>query len=191
MQKLIPLKQLGQNFLIDKNILEIIISRSELNSNDCVLEIGPGHGILTSALLKKNISCLHSIELDKRFQPELSQLENDNKNLFIHWNDALKFDYKTLQPFPNKVIANIPYNITTPLIWQLIKFSEKGLKYHLYMVQKEAAERLTAKPDSKSRYPLGITLEAIGKVNIIKNISRKCFRPIPKVDSCLIEIMKF
>ena len=141
--------------------------------------------------MNKNISCLHAVELDERLKPELEELRGELKenNLKLHWGDALKINYELLEPFPEKVISNIPYNITTPLIWKLLEFASNGLKYHLYMVQKEAAERLTGKPKTKSRYPLGITIEAMGRAKIIKNVSRECFRPVPKVDSCVIEII--
>ena len=185
---MIALKRFGQNFLVDKNILSLIISRAELNPDDRVLEIGPGHGVLTRALLDSKISCLHSIELDERLRPELEELERCEKNLHVHWGDAVKFDYEFLTPFPNKVIANIPYNITTPLIWNLLKFSSRGLNYFLFMLQKEAALRITAKPDTKERYPLGVTVEAMGRAVIVKNVSRKCFRPVPEVDSAIVEI---
>ena len=132
---MIALKRFGQNFLTDKNILSLIISRAELNPDDRVLEIGPGHGVLTWALLDSKISCLHSIELDERLRPELEELERCEKNFRLHWGDAVKFDYESLTPFPNKVIANIPYNITTPLIWNLLKFSSRGLNYFLFMLQ--------------------------------------------------------
>ncbi|MBR1485822.1 MAG: ribosomal RNA small subunit methyltransferase A [Synergistaceae bacterium] len=186
---LVPKKRFGQNFLIDKNILDFIISRADLNSQDCVLEIGPGHGVLTRALLAENISCLHAIELDERLKPELEKLENAHENFHIYWDDAVKFDYESLNPFPNKVVANIPYNITTPLIWNLLKFSQKGLRYFLFMLQKEAALRITAPADSKARYPLGVTIEAAGRASIVKNVSRNCFRPVPNVDSALVEIV--
>ena len=186
---MIALKRFGQNFLIDKNILSLIISRAELNSNDCVLEIGPGHGVLTCALLAEKISCLHAIELDQRLKPELEELESHYKNFYLNWGDAVKFDYESLNPFPNKVVANIPYNITTPLIWNLLKFSSKGLRYFLFMLQKEAALRLTALPDTKERYPLGVTIEAMGHAAIVKNVSRSCFRPVPDVDSAIVEII--
>ena len=186
---MIPLKRFGQNFLIDKNILAEIISRADLKESDCVLEIGPGHGVLTRALLEKNIACLHSIELDERLRPELENLERREKNFYLHWGDAVKFDYTSLNPFPNKVIANIPYNITTPLIWELLKFSGLGLNYFLFMLQKEAALRIIAPPDTKARYPLGVTIDAMGRAGIVKNVSRNCFRPVPEVDSAIVEII--
>ena len=184
-----PLKRFGQNFLIDKNILSEIISRSNLSENDCILEIGPGHGVLTRALLEKKIKCLHAIELDERLRPELEDLEKYEKNFFLHWGDAVKFDYNSLNPFPNKIVANIPYNITTPLIWKLLKYSALGLNYFLFMLQKEAALRIIAPADTKARYPLGVTVEAMGKAVIVKNVSRNCFRPVPDVDSAVVEII--
>ena len=181
-----PLKRYGQNFLIDKNILAAIISRSQPSNQDCVLEIGPGHGVLTRALLAENVKCLHTIELDERLRPELEDLATQHKSLVLHWGDAVKFDYSSLNPFPDKVIANIPYNITTPLIWNLLKYP---IKYYLFMLQKESALRLIAPPDTKERYPLGVTIEAMGRASIVKRVSRKSFRPAPEVDSALVEIV--
>ena len=183
------LKRYGQNFMTDKNIIAFMISRSYACENDCVLEIGPGHGILTRALLDANVKCLHTVELDERFRTELEELASHDERLNLHWGDAVTFDYDSLEPFPNKIIANIPYNITTPLIWKLIQYSKHGLTYHMHMLQKEAALRLTAPPDTKARYPLGVTLDAMGHAAIIKNVSRECFRPIPNVDSVIAEIM--
>ena len=180
------LKRYGQNFLVDRNILACIIRQANLSHDDVVLEIGPGHGVLTRAILDEGVKCLHSVEIDERLRPELEELLSPQFQL--HWGDAVKFDYSTLSPFPNKVIANIPYNITTPLIWELLKFAGNGLTYHLYMLQKEAALRLTAKPDTKERYPLGVTVEAVGRAGIVRNVSRECFRPVPDVDSVLAEI---
>ena len=184
----VALKRYGQNFLVDANILGIIISHSCLCESDCVLEIGAGKGVLTRALLESGVKFLHSLEIDERFRPELEEIARENENFAIHWTDAMKFDYGSLRPFPNKIAANIPYNITTPLIWNLLKFANFGLTRHVYMVQREAAERLAAKPDTKARYPLGVALEAMGSVKIVKQVSRKCFRPVPDVDSCIIEI---
>lgn len=182
------LKRYGQNFLVDGNILSLIVKRAELSVEDIVLEVGPGHGVLTRALLAENVKCLHCIEIDERFKPELDGLSAENPSLKVHWGDAVKFDYESLSPFPNKAVANIPYNITTPLIWKLLRFAERGLRYHLYMLQKEAALRLTAPPDTKERYPLGVTVEAVGRARIVHNVSRGCFRPVPKVDSAVVEI---
>ena len=181
-----PLKRYGQNFLIDKNILAFIISRSKPDNQDCVLEIGPGHGVLTRAILAEGVKCLHTVELDERLRPELEDLAENNKALKLHFADAVKFDYATLEPFPDKVIANIPYNITTPLIWKLLHYP---VRYYLFMLQKELALRLVASPDTKERYPLGVAIEAMGHASIVKRVSRKSFRPAPEVDSALVEIV--
>ena len=189
MKMIRALKRYGQNFMTDKNIIAFMIERSCVNENDCVLEIGPGHGILTRALLDAGVKCLHCIELDERFHDELDELAMTDDHLHVHWGDAVTFDYDALVPFPNKIIANIPYNITTPLIWKLIQYAKLGLTYHMYMLQKEAAIRLTAPPDTKARYPLGVTVDALGHASIVKNVSRECFRPVPNVDSVIAEIV--
>jgi 16S rRNA (adenine1518-N6/adenine1519-N6)-dimethyltransferase len=100
----------------------------------------------------------------------------------------MRIDYGALSPFPNKSVANIPYNITTPLIWRLLAFAPRGLTYHLYMVQKEAADRLTAKRDTKERYPLGVALEVMGETSVVRKVPPACFRPVPRVESALVEI---
>lgn len=182
------LKRFGQNFLIDNNILLFIVSHANISPDDCILEIGPGHGVLTKALLEHNPKCIHSIEIDERFKPELETLALSNNRLVLHWGDAVKYDYSSLSPFPNKVIANIPYNITTPLIWELLKFAHKGLKYFLLMLQKDAALRIIAPSHSKSRYPLGVCIEAMGYAKILRSVNPQCFRPVPKVDSAITEI---
>ena len=182
------LKRYGQNFLVDKNILACIIRRSELSNDDVILEIGPGHGVLTRALLAENVKCVHSVEIDERLRPELEEIAEKDSRFNLHWGDAVKYDYESLSPFPNKVIANIPYNITTPLIWELLKFAGKGLKYHLYMLQKESAMRITAPEDTKERYPLGVTVQAMGSACVVRNVPRECFRPVPNVDSVIAEI---
>ena len=183
------LKRYGQNFLVDKNILGLMLERSGACENDCVLEIGPGHGILTRGLLERGVKCLHCVELDERLRPELEELARENERLILHWGDAVKFGYASLDPFPDKVIANIPYNITTPLIWELLKFADRGLTYHMYMLQKEAADRITAPPDTKARYPLGVCIEAMGRARVVRKVPPECFRPVPEVDSAIAEIV--
>ena len=183
------LKRYGQNFLVDKNILACIIRRACLSPDDVVLEIGPGHGVLTRALLAENVKCVHAVEIDERMRPELEETAGNDSRLTLHWADAVKFDYSSLSPFPNKVIANIPYNITTPLLWELLRFANRGMKYHLYMLQKESAMRIIAPEDTKERYPLGVTVQAMGHAVIVRNVPRECFRPVPNVDSVLAEIV--
>lgn len=183
---------IGQNFLIDKNIVQNICEAANIVSLDSILEIGPGKGILTTALVNSSAKKVYAIELDERLKDILLPLEENNEKLQIFWQDALRFDYRSaehLRPYPNKLIANIPYHITTPLIWKLLEdAAPMGLNFMILMIQKEVAERLTARATSKERCPLGITLEKMGHVSILKKVSPNVFRPKPKVDSAIIKI---
>lgn len=181
-------KRLGQNFLVDRNILAEIVERAHVAADDVILEVGPGQGVLTAELLRAGCACLHAVELDLRLKDILERMQSGEPRLHLVWGDAMHVDYSSFSPFPRKVVANIPYNITTPLIWKLLTFASAGLTYHLYMVQKEAADRLLAPHDTKERYPLGVTLEAMGRVALVRRVPPGCFRPVPRVDSAIIEI---
>ena len=183
-----PRKRLGQNFLIDRNILLEIVQRAGISPTDILLEVGPGQGVLTRELLEAGCLHLYAVELDFRLKDILEGLQRENHRLSLIWKDAMQLDYAALAPFPNKIVANIPYNITTPVIWKLLPLAPLGLTYHLYMVQKEAADRLLAAADTKERYPLGVALEAMGKVSLVRRVPPTCFRPVPRVDSAVVEI---
>lgn len=181
-------KHLGQNFLVDRNVLMEIVERAAVTATDTILEVGPGQGVLTKELLQKGCAKLYTVELDERMRPFLENIEAAPSRFERVWGDAMRVDYGAFSPFPNKVVANIPYNITTPLIWRLLPFAAHGLTYHLYMVQKEAADRLLAPADTKERYPLGVALEAMGQVKLVRKVPPTCFRPVPRVDSAVVEI---
>ena len=183
------LHRFGQNFLIDRGVLEDIVARAAIEEDDVVLEIGPGQGVLTRALLARGCAHLHAVEIDERLRETLEELASREARLSLHWGDVLRMDCGSLVPFPQKVVANIPYNITTPLIWSLLRLVSRGLRYHLYMVQKEATDRLTAPSDTKERYPLGVTLEVMGAVERVRRVPPSCFRPRPRVDSAVVEIV--
>lgn len=183
------LHRYGQNFLVDRGVLEDIVNRAAIGAEDVVLEIGPGQGVLTRALLERGCAHLHAVELDDRLRGPLETLALREPRLSLHWGDALRMDCGAFVPFPQRGVANIPYNITTPLIWSLLRLAARGLRYHLYMVQKEAADRLTADADTKERYPLGVTLEVMGAVERVRRVPPSCFRPRPRVDSAVIEIV--
>lgn len=186
----VPNTDIGQNFLKDRNILRILVEEAELAPLDNILEIGPGMGVLTEELLAGPCQSVTAIELDRRLAPFLNPLAERYSKFHLHWNDALRFPYQELSEHPNKVIANLPYYITTPLIWTLLEaLSTEGLQMLLLMVQKEAGERLVAPPKTKGRTPLGITLEAMGNVSILRHIPPTAFFPRPSVDSSLIRIV--
>ncbi|MBL3538584.1 16S rRNA (adenine(1518)-N(6)/adenine(1519)-N(6))-dimethyltransferase RsmA [Aminivibrio sp.] len=181
-------KNLGQNFLADRNILRKIVERAAPAAGDVILEVGSGQGVLTRELLASPCTFLFSMEIDRGLEPFLSDISLLHPGRFcLIWGDALEADYSLLSPAPSKVVANIPYNITTPLLWKLLE-TLPSAGYFLLMVQKESAERITAPPSTKERYPLGVTLELTGSARKVLNVPPAAFRPVPAVHSCLLEI---
>jgi 16S rRNA (adenine1518-N6/adenine1519-N6)-dimethyltransferase len=163
--------------------------RAALTVSDRVLEIGPGKGILTNEILKSPCSRLDAIELDQGLRGALEPIARRDDRLSLHWADAVRFDYSTLEPPPTHVIANLPYHITTPVIWALLeKFGPDGPRFMLLMVQREAAVRLASGAASRESCPLGITLSAVGQVSTPRQVPRGAFNPAPRVDSSILEI---
>ena len=181
---------IGQNFLVDRSVVDYIIKQAALKEGDLVLEIGPGKGILTEGLLSTPCSLVHSVELDTRLKPELEKIAVKHPRFQLTGGDALQVDYDVLFPnAPTHLIANLPYHITTPLLWTLIeKLAARGLTYILVMVQLEAAQRLVPEAKKRERCPLGITFEAMGKAKLLRKVSRTAFKPAPQVESALIEV---
>ena len=131
-----------------------------------------------------------AIEFDKRLQKFLAPIEEKHTNLQIFWADAVGFDYTSLPFLPNKIIANLPYHITTPLLFTFLEqLAPLGVHYFLVMVQLEAAERIIAKPHTKNRCPLGVTIEAMGgDAPILRRVPPEAFKPRPAVNSAIVEI---
>ena len=181
---------IGQNFLVDYSVIDYIIKKADIKPTDKILEIGPGEGVLTEALLASPCLALCTVELDTRLKCNLEQLALKNPKLTTLWGDAVQYDYANKMPWqPNRIIANLPYHITTPLLWMLIeKLVPRGLSSMLLMVQLESAERITSPACNKQRSPLGVTIEAMGSSKILRRVDPSCFRPQPRVMSCLIEI---
>ena len=181
---LTPKKKLGQNFLKDEHVLKKIIAAADITENDTVLEIGAGLGTLTSELL--NCKCLFAIELD-------TELVKILKSMFININiiqgDILKIDLPTLlHGHENiKVIANLPYYITTPIILYLL---ESGINFNsiIIMIQKEVAKRLTASPGTKDYGSLTLAVGYYSNVELIANVPSHSFIPRPNVDSAVIKL---
>jgi len=186
-EKLPALKRFGQNFLNDTTVLSKIISAAELTAHDTVLEIGMGNGILTKALAEAAQS-VTTIEIDhKRFEQVAPGLMERYKNLHCIEGDFLELSSKLWGMFTDKVklIANIPYMITTPIIEDCIRHKEQ-LERVVLMVQKEVALRLCARPGIKAYGSLTLFVQYSMDVAYIADVPRDCFTPVPKVDSAII-----
>ena len=180
-------KSLGQNFLIDKNIINKIISL-EILKNQNILEIGPGSGNLTKLIVQKKINKLLAIEKDKRFSDSLRKEYIHNQNIVIENKDILKKDLNKISLKNVIVFGNLPYNISTQILVDFISLNKWPPFYKkiIFMFQKEVADRILAKPDTKQYGRLAIlTKFRLDVVDSFK-ISKNCFFPIPAVDSKII-----
>jgi 16S rRNA (adenine1518-N6/adenine1519-N6)-dimethyltransferase len=187
-----PRKYLGQNFLVDESVLQEIINVSTVKKTDTVLEIGPGLGVLTMELSQK-VKKVITIEKDEKLAELLNeQLQANNiKNVTVIKKDALKFNpaNHNLKPSAYKLIANIPYYITSPLIRKFLTLRQtqgKRPKLMVLMVQKEVAERICATPPNMSI--LSIAVQAYASPQIMKIVKKESFWPSPKVDSAILRI---
>ena len=184
-------KTLGQNFLIDKNVLNKIVSASELNENSCVLEIGPGAGTLTRRLAETGARCT-AVEIDKALLPILGETLAGFDNFNLINSDILKVDLKKLikDEFDNKpfhVIANLPYYITTPIIMQILE-SRLSVVSMTLMVQKEVADRMCATCGSKEYGALSVAVQYYTIPTVICRAEPHCFIPQPKVASSVVHL---
>jgi len=175
-----PSKRLGQNFLIDKNILQKIIDAAEINGSDIILEVGPGLGILTQELAQKAKKIM-AVEKDNTMVEILKENLKDFQNIEIVNTDILKFQIKEKY----KVVANIPYYLTSPLIRKLLE-EDKQPSEIILMVQKEVAQRICATPPNMNL--LAVSVQFYANPKILFNVSKNSFWPIPKIDSAVIKI---
>lgn len=185
-----PKRRLGQHFLFDPSILHRIISAAQITPNDTVVEIGFGHGRLTKMIAKVAEKVI-AIELDFNLYEKLKEDIKDIKgfnNIELIYGDALKYPYEELKPF--KVVANIPYYITTPIIFRLLEANQKikNLKSITLTIQKEVAQRIVAKSHTKDYGVLSIAIQYYGKPELKFIVPGSAFKPAPKVDSALIHI---
>jgi 16S rRNA (adenine1518-N6/adenine1519-N6)-dimethyltransferase len=188
-----PKKSLGQNFLVDKNIQRKIISGCELKLSDNILEIGPGNGELTK-LIASRVNKIVAVEIDGNLFQELKNIFKNCKNIKIVNRDILSFNpnryfrnSSNKDRFLIKVIGNIPYYISTPIIEHLFNF-KKNIKTIFITVQKEFAKRVTASPGSKDYGSLSCFVQYNTDPKILFTIKRGSFFPVPKIDSCLLRL---
>lgn len=182
-------KALGQNFISDGNLLNAIVFDAGITEEDTVVEIGTGGGTLTAKLCKKAKRVI-SFEVDNSLEPIIREMTSGCDNLTLHFLDVLKLsddDFRVLVPEPFKVVANLPYYITTPLIMRFIE-SSLDVKSLTLMMQKEVADRIVAKHDTKDYGSLTVSINSIADAEIVRSVSRFLFYPVPNVDSAIVRI---
>ncbi len=183
-------KEFGQNFIFDKNFLNSLINEFNIDKNSNVLEIGAGMGTLSTCLANKFKKVI-SFEIDKTLKEKLLQLETEFNNLTFVFEDILKQNISEIEQLFNNedyyLIANLPYYITSSIVFKFL-FETTKLKSMFVMVQKEVGERFCARPNSKEYGIPSVILDAFADCRILKNVNRKMFKPVPNVDSCILQI---
>jgi 16S rRNA (adenine1518-N6/adenine1519-N6)-dimethyltransferase len=175
----VPKKELGQHFLVDENILGVIGRLAELDPGDVVLEIGPGLGVLTRYLVPR-VARVHAVEVDTSLEPHLRDTGAE-----LHFGDALQLDLRALAPDATKLVANLPYNIATPLLVESLDGLPR-IELWCVMVQREVADRLFAAAGTKAYGAVSVLVQLVCERTGFHPVSRTVFRPPPNVDSALV-----
>ena len=183
-----PRRELGQNFLVDSNILGVIERAGELTVADVVLEIGGGLGVL-SEYLAARVGHVHVIEIDPRLEPALRDALAPFANVTLHIADAMTLDLASLQPAPSKVIANLPYGIAAGAIIRTIEELPSVTRW-VAMAQREVGERLAAREGTRSYGVPSVLCQLACEVRVLRAVARSVFVPVPNVDSVLVGLRR-
>lgn len=186
MSKHIPRKRFGQNFLQDQKVIEDIVNAVGAQRSDVVVEIGPGLGALTKPLLQR-VDHLHVAEIDRDIIARLKK-EYPPERLTIHEGDALAFDFGTVTDGKFKLVGNLPYNISTPLLFHLASYGERVIDMH-FMLQKEVVDRMVAVPGTPDYGRLTVMLQYRYDMEQILLVPPGSFYPPPKVDSAVVRMI--
>jgi 16S rRNA (adenine1518-N6/adenine1519-N6)-dimethyltransferase len=179
-----PNRELGQHFLVDENILGVIGRLAELGPDDFVLEIGPGLGVLTEYLADR-VAFVRAVELDRGLEPALHERFGARDNVELVFGDALRLDLGAGDRLPNKLVANLPYNVATPIVVESLDgLPTVGL--WCVMVQREVADRFFAQPGTKAYGAVSVLVQLATERTGLHPVSRNVFRPRPNVDSALV-----
>jgi 16S rRNA (adenine1518-N6/adenine1519-N6)-dimethyltransferase len=179
-----PNRDLGQHFLVDENILGVIDRLAGLDADDVVLEIGPGLGVLTDHLAER-VRLVHAVELDRGLEPHLIERLAGRDNVELQFGDALRVDLAGLEPAPGKLVANLPYNVATPLVVESLDGLPSVQRWTV-MVQREVADRFFADPSTKAYGAVSVLIQLAAERTGFHPVSRTVFRPQPNVDSALV-----
>ena len=179
-----PKRELGQHFLADENILGVIGRLAELDPSDVVLEISPGLGVLT-VYLADRVAHVHAVELDRSLEPRLREALAGREKVELHFGDALVLDLSAFEPSAKKLVANLPYNIATPLVAESLD-GLPTVDLWCVMVQREVADRFFAEPETKAYAAVSVLVQLVAERTGFHPVSRNVFRPRPNVDSALV-----
>ena len=183
-----PKRDLGQNFLIDSNILDVIARLAELGPEDVCLEIGGGLGVLSEHLAER-CAHVHVVELDRSLEPALRDALDAHPNATLHLGDALHLDLAALDPPPTKVVANLPYNIAATAILKTVEELPQVTRW-VAMVQKEVGRRFAAAPGSDDYGIPSVLAQLACDVKVLRPVPRSVFHPVPNVDSVLVGLTR-
>jgi 16S rRNA (adenine1518-N6/adenine1519-N6)-dimethyltransferase len=181
-------RELGQNFLVDRNILDVIERLADVSADDVVLEVGGGPGVL-SVRLAARAGFVHVVEVDPRLRETLSAELSGCRNLALHFADALSVDLGALRPEPTKMVANLPYGVAATVI---LRTTEElpGVTDWVVMVQREVGERFAASPGSGAYGVPSVLAQLACEVKVLRPVARTVFRPVPNVDSVLLGLRR-
>jgi 16S rRNA (adenine1518-N6/adenine1519-N6)-dimethyltransferase len=183
-----PDRDLGQNFLIDSNILGVIERAAELAPEDIVLEIGGGLGVLSEHLAPR-VGYVHVVELDERLREALADATDPFTNVAVHWGDAMTIPLRGLDPRPTKIVANLPYGIAAGVLLRTIE-ELASVNSWVAMVQREVGERLAAAPGGGAYGAPSVIAQLACEVEVLRLIPRAVFQPPPNVDSVLVRMRR-
>jgi 16S rRNA (adenine1518-N6/adenine1519-N6)-dimethyltransferase len=182
-----PNRELGQNFLVDSNILDVIGRAAELGAGDLVLEVGGGLGVL-SEYLAERVGHVHVVEVDRGLEAALRDALDPHPNTTLHLADAVKLDLASLEPAPTKVVANLPYGVAATVILRTIDL--ESVDTWIAMVQKEVGERFAAAPRTSAYGVPSVLAQLACDVRVVRKIPRNVFHPVPNVDSVLVGLWR-
>jgi 16S rRNA (adenine1518-N6/adenine1519-N6)-dimethyltransferase len=183
-----PKRELGQHWLVDENILQVIGRLAELDAGDVVLEIGPGLGVLTGYLADR-VRRVHALELDESLEPLLRERLAGRENVELVFGDALDLLDAGFEPPPRKLVANLPYNVATPIVMEGLAVLP-SVSLWCVMVQREVADRFFAPPGTKEYGAVSVVLQLAVERTGFHSVARTCFRPPPNVDSALVSFRR-
>jgi len=183
-----PNRELGQNFLIDDNVLRLVGEAAELSESDVVLEVGGGLGVLSEHLAPR-VRHLHVVEIDRSLEAPLQDAVGAFDNAQLHFADAVGLDMSALRPEPTKVVANLPYGVAATVILKSIE-ELPDARLWIAMVQLEVGRRLAAEPGSKEYGATSVLAQLSCEVKVLRRISPNVFHPVPNVDSALVRLTR-